>query len=161
MSTVRIQTSEGTLSEVPKDFTEKMITLRNIIQDMGGATEEAIPLSNISYDLLNTIFEFYQLSLQNPDAPAVPVNPNIPDSVLLPQWQITFFSAMPQTELLELIMVVNYLDYPELLDASTKYAASQIQGKTTEEIRRNFNIVNDFTPEEEAAVRAENAWMNQ
>jgi S-phase kinase-associated protein 1 len=31
-------------------------------------------------------------------------------------------------------------------------------GKTTEEIRKTFNITNDFTPEEEAQIQAENAW---
>lgn len=33
-----------------------------------------------------------------------------------------------------------------------------LQGKTAEEIRKTFNIVNDFTPEEEAQVREENKW---
>lgn len=33
-----------------------------------------------------------------------------------------------------------------------------VQGKTAEEIRKTFNIVNDFTPEEEAQVREENKW---
>ena len=33
-----------------------------------------------------------------------------------------------------------------------------IKGKTPEEIRTTFNIKNDFTPEEEAEVRAENQW---
>lgn len=32
-----------------------------------------------------------------------------------------------------------------------------IKGKTPEELRKHFNIVNDFTPEEEEAVRRENA----
>ena len=31
-------------------------------------------------------------------------------------------------------------------------------GKSPEEIRERFNIVNDFTPEEEEEVRRENAW---
>lgn len=31
-----------------------------------------------------------------------------------------------------------------------------IKGKTAEEIRKIFNIVNDFTPEEEAQIRKEN-----
>ena len=31
-------------------------------------------------------------------------------------------------------------------------------GKTPEEIRKTFNIKNDFTPEEEEEVRKENQW---
>ena len=33
-----------------------------------------------------------------------------------------------------------------------------IKGKNVEQIRRTFSITNDFTPEEEAAVIAENKW---
>lgn len=33
-----------------------------------------------------------------------------------------------------------------------------IKGKTPEEIRKHFNIQNDFTPEEEEEVRRENEW---
>ncbi|CAN0923059.1 SKP1-like protein 1A [Linum grandiflorum] len=36
--------------------------------------------------------------------------------------------------------------------------ADMIKGKTPEEIRKTFNIKNDFTPEEEAEVRRENQW---
>ena len=34
-----------------------------------------------------------------------------------------------------------------------------IQGRTPGEIRKQFNIAYDFTPEEEAQVREENAWI--
>ena len=36
-----------------------------------------------------------------------------------------------------------------------------IKGKTPEEIRKNFNIKNDFTEEEEAQVRKENQWCEE
>ena len=39
--------------------------------------------------------------------------------------------------------------------------ASMIKGKTPEDIRKTFNIVNDFTPEEEAQVREENKWCEE
>ena len=36
--------------------------------------------------------------------------------------------------------------------------SSVIRGKTPEEIRKAFNIKNDFSPEEEEEVLRENAW---
>ena len=43
----------------------------------------------------------------------------------------------------------------------TLLALSYLAGKTPEEIRKTFNIVNDFTPEEEAQVREENKWCEE
>jgi S-phase kinase-associated protein 1 len=36
--------------------------------------------------------------------------------------------------------------------------ANIMRGKSPEELRKIFNIKNDYTPEEEQAVRAEIAW---
>lgn len=33
-----------------------------------------------------------------------------------------------------------------------------MKGKTTEEMRQQFNIENDFTPEEEEKLREDNEW---
>lgn len=41
-------------------------------------------------------------------------------------------------------------------DVGCKTVANMIKGKTPEEIRKLFNIVNDFTPEEEAQIKKEN-----
>ncbi|RUP49535.1 LOW QUALITY PROTEIN: putative negative regulator sulfur controller-3 [Jimgerdemannia flammicorona] len=43
-------------------------------------------------------------------------------------------------------------------DVGCKTVANMIKGKSPEEIRKTFNIVNDFTPEEEAQIRKENEW---
>jgi S-phase kinase-associated protein 1 len=34
-----------------------------------------------------------------------------------------------------------------------------IKGKTVEEVKKTFNIVGDFTPEEEEQVIKENPWL--
>ena len=39
-----------------------------------------------------------------------------------------------------------------LLDVTCKTVANMIKGKTPEEIRKTFNIKNDFTPSEEEQV---------
>lgn len=72
-------------------------------------------------------------------------------------WDNTFVS-IEQEVLFELILAANYLDIKCLLDLTCAKVASLIKGKTPEEIRQQFNIANDFTPEEEAQVREENKW---
>ena len=53
------------------------------------------------------------------------------------------------------------MDIKSLLDLTCAKVAALIKGKTPEEIRKTFNIVNDFTPEEEAQVREENKWCEE
>ena len=52
----------------------------------------------------------------------------------------------------------NYLDIKALLDVGCKTVANMIKGKSPDEIRKTFNIQNDFTPEEEEQIRRENEW---
>lgn len=54
---------------------------------------------------------------------------------------------------LQMILAANYMDIKSLLDLCCAKVASMIKGKTTEEIRKTFNIKNDFTPGEDGAQR--------
>ena len=71
---------------------------------------------------------------------------------------VTISSQVDQGTLFELILAANYLDIKGLLDVGCKTVANMIKGKSPEEIRKTFNIKNDFTPEEEEQVRKENEW---
>ena len=55
----------------------------------------------------------------------------------------------------------NYLDIKALLDVGCKTVANMIKGKSPDEIRKTFNIQNDFTPEEEDQIRRENEWAEE
>jgi len=71
------------------------------------------------------------------------------------------FCLVDQTTLFELILAANNLGIQSLLDLTCRAVANMIKGKTPEEIRKTFNIKNDFTPEEEAQVRRENEWAEE
>jgi len=50
------------------------------------------------------------------------------------------------------------LEIQPLVELCCKIVANMIKGKSAEEIRKTFNIINDFTPEEEEQIRRENEW---
>lgn len=81
-------------------------------------------------------------------------------SEIVQEWYATYV-AVEQDVLFELILAANFMDIKPLLDLTCASVASMIKGKTPEEIRKTFNIVNDFTPEEEAQVREENKWCEE
>ncbi len=76
------------------------------------------------------------------------------------KWRSDFINV-PEEMLFDLILAANYLDNKDLLDLACAKVASMIKGKTPEEIRKIFNIENDFTPEQEIALIAENNWDNK
>jgi S-phase kinase-associated protein 1 len=49
------------------------------------------------------------------------------------------------------ILMAQFLIMGTTSDVGCKTVANMIKGKTPEEIRKLFNIVNDFTPEEEVS----------
>jgi len=79
----------------------------------------------------------------------------------LPEWERNFTSSLDSPTLFDVILASNYLVISRLTDITCKTVANMIKGKTPEEIRKTFNIKNDFTPEEEEAVRKENAWTEE
>lgn len=68
------------------------------------------------------------------------------DSLTAPmsQWD-TDFCKLEDSDLFALTLAANFLDIKGLLDICCKTIASYIKGKTPDEIRKRFNIVNDFS----------------
>ena len=71
------------------------------------------------------------------------------------------FVDRDQETIFRLIIAADKLNIKPLVDLTCAAVAAMIKGKSPEEIRATFNIVNEFTPEEEAAVLSENAWMEE
>jgi len=86
--------------------------------------------------------------------------PKRPKLTAVPEPSLMVTSGF-QDVVFELMLVANFLNIPSLLDLMCAVVATLIKGKTPEQIRETFSIENNFTPEEEEAVRQENRWAEE
>jgi hypothetical protein len=66
--------------------------------------------------------------------------------------------GLNNSDLFELTKASSFLEYEALLDAGAKTIADKMVGKNAEELRAEFGIVNDWTPEELKEMEAEYDW---
>lgn len=74
------------------------------------------------------------------------------------EWDRKLVDDLTQDALFDLITAANFLDIKGLLEASCQKVADMIAKKTPAQVRRIFNIANDFTAEEEEEIRNESPW---
>merc|ERR1712139_546721 len=120
-------------------------------EEIDEAPEAAIPLPAVEGNILENVLKYCQYHHDNKETKEDEKN----------AWDAEFVKVDDDT-LFSLILAANYLDIKSLPDLTCKTVADYIkQCKTPQEIRRRFNIKNDFTPEEEEEVRKENAWCEE
>ena len=155
---VKLLCSDGDEVEVDVDVAEKSVLIKGLIDDSG--TDEQIPLPNVKRAILEKVITFCtHLKDHQPPEIEKPLRSTDMASVVDP-WYAEYIN-LEQEILFELIMASNYLDIKPLLELACAKVASLIKNKSIEEIRKFFNIENDFTPEEEAQIMEENKWAEQ
>ena len=117
----------------------------------------AIPLPNVSGKDLKKVIDYCEFKANSKKKDANGVVKSEED---IKNWENEFVKV-DQGTLFQLILAANYLNIKELLDLTCFTVASMIRGKSPEEIRKAFNIKNDFTPSEEEQVRKENEWCEE
>lgn len=150
-----LQSGDGQKFQVEVVVAKTFVTINNLIEDAG--TDDVIPLPNVNGKTLAKAIEFAKYHVEHPTPQPVEGDQKRTDDLI--GWDIDF-CKVDQPQLFELILAANYLDHKGLLDVTCKTVANMIKGKTPEEIRKTFNITNDFTPEEEEQVRKENEWVS-
>ncbi|KAJ3086889.1 suppressor of kinetochore protein mutant [Quaeritorhiza haematococci] len=153
---VKLNSSDGQEFTVAKEIACQSVLIKNMIEDVGEAEDQAIPLPNVNGPILSKVIEYATYHKDDPPPPPEDeAKPKSSDDI--EEWDREFMNV-DQGTLFELILAANYLDMKGLLDLGCKTVANMIKGKSVEEIRKTFNIVNDFTPEEEEQIRKENEW---
>jgi S-phase kinase-associated protein 1 len=149
--------NDGEFIEVPKEVACMSVTIKNLIDDLG-ANDVPIPLHNVTKKILDKVIQYCQHHTDHPTPKTEGDDDKKSDDIL--PWDKEF-CEVDQNTLFELILAANYLDIKPLLDLTCKTVANMLRGKSPEEIRKLFNIKNDFTPEEEERIRRENEWIEE
>jgi len=163
MPKVILESSDHDNFPVEVEIAKMSTTIKTMLEDLGvnseEGNEEKIPLPNVRGEILRLVIQWAQ---QHRDDPPLPEDDDSREKRTddISQWDQDFLKV-EQAILFDLILAANYLDIKGLLDVTCKTVANMIKGKTPEEIRRTFNIKNDFTPAEEEQIRKENEWCEE
>ncbi|OWM74966.1 SKP1-like protein 1B [Punica granatum] len=149
---ITLRSSDGENFEVDEIVALESQTIKHMIED--DCADNGIPLPNVTSKILSKVIEF---SKKHTEASKGGDDRSSSVDDDLKTWDIEFVKV-DQATLFDLILAANYLNIKGLLDLTCQTVADMIKGKTPEEIRKTFNIKNDFTPEEEEEVRRENQW---
>ncbi|XP_065847647.1 SKP1-like protein 1B [Euphorbia lathyris] len=148
---ITLKSSDGETFEVDEAVALESQTIKHMIED--DCADNGIPLPNVTSKILSKVIEYCKKHVETPKSEE---RPSSADEELK-TWDAEFVKV-DQATLFDLILAANYLNIKSLLDLTCQTVADMIKGKTPEEIRKTFNIKNDFTPEEEEEVRRENQW---
>ncbi|VVA99780.1 unnamed protein product [Arabis nemorensis] len=145
-----LKTSDGDTFEVDESVALQSQTIAHLIED--DCAKNEVPLPNVTSQILVKVLEYCQRHVGDG---GVLTEEEIAD---LKKWDAEFVNT-DQSTIFEMILASNYLNVKSLLDLLCQTIADQIAAcGSAEEIREKFQIENDFTPEEEEAVRRENQW---
>ncbi|XP_021294741.1 SKP1-like protein 1A [Herrania umbratica] len=142
---ITLRSSDGETFEVEEAVAVELQTIKHMIED--DCADNEIPVPNVTSEILTMVLEYCKKH----------VDKGKMGEDELKAWDADFVKV-DQNILYHLILAANYLNIESLLDLICQTVADMIKGKTPEEIRKTFNIENDFTPEEEEEIRRENQW---
>ena len=156
MNTVTLLCSNEKI-KVDINIINKSTILKNMIEDIG--VDDEIPIPNIQLPILKKVIEYceHYIDSEPKEIQKPLVSPNLIECGV-DEWDDNFINFPNIDDLIDLIVAGNFLDIEGLVNLGCAKIASYIAGKSVEEIRETFGIVNDFTPEEEAQLREENKW---
>ncbi|RDX83612.1 SKP1-like protein 14, partial [Mucuna pruriens] len=148
-SELKLETSDHVTFMVEASIAMKFGAVQQYLEvsPAASASATAIPLHNVASRELILILEYYRMHDW--------VDAGERD---LKEFDERFLKDLNYEELKELLLAANYLNVEKLFNFLTKSIANIIRNKDVEFVRTFFGIDNDYTPEEEAAYREENAW---
>ena len=172
-SHVKVTTQQKEVVDIPAN----QVKLFRMIDDMLAALPEdgdeersAIPLEKVSTDVLRLILKWTEYHADDPESSDDEEEDEDKRCDDIPQWDEKFIKDLVKedgapggdlSKLYELMQACNYLDVRLLLTFCCKFVAYRLKDLNVEQAREHFHIVNDYSPDEEAQMKLDNAWAER
>ena len=122
----------------------KFLVIKNMVED--GYANGVIPVPDVDSSTLGAMMEWCKKHASGAKDEE------------LKAWDAEFVKSFDESRLYDLLRAADFLGGVELVDLLAARVADMMKAKTAEEIRDMFKIKNDFTPEQEEALRKKNTW---
>lgn len=136
--------------------------LKAMVDGSTGATAKEIPLPNMRGNVVAKVVDFCRHNRADPmtEIPKpIQYGKCVGDHVQ--EWYASFVGGLDNEMLFELLLAGNYLDLTPLLELCAATVGLRTMNKTPDEVRREFNIKEAFSPEVERKLREENKWSTE
>jgi hypothetical protein len=169
MAQYTLVSSDGVDTVVSSKYTSMSKTIKTMTYETTGA--EPIPLPNCDFEDVMDFVEWCMIDIQTPKPTIIDdehtSTPKIANNTVFPPHVPTEeenrisvlknkFLDQRAKRILKVITMANYLDVVSLMENAAQFInKSLIEGKTPEQLRAAFSIVNDMTKEEQERVEAE------
>ncbi|THG01809.1 SKP1-like protein 1B [Camellia sinensis] len=137
-----LQSSDNKEFTVKESIAIQFETINRIIEDEESTTT-TILLPNVDNETLTMAIDYCSKHVNSK---------KISKEADLKKFDSEFVAKKDLGVLIKLVSAVNYLDVKGLLELICQRIADQIKDLMSNDVRKIFNIENDFTPEEEAAI---------
>lgn len=152
---INLVSSDGEKFQISEKAARRSVLVKGIIDDYPDDPE--VPLHNVKSNILTKIIAYLENYAETEPKEIERPLPSNNFNECVDAWDYQFIDLELEI-IFELILAANYMDIKPLMELASSKIASIIKGKSPEEIRKTFNIQNDFTPEEENQIREENQW---
>lgn len=143
--TVTLHSESGEALQVPVDVCKISDLVKTMLPDEGEVSD--IPLANVSTEVLQKVIGFCTYHHDHPmEKIEKPLKSSNMEELVGP-WYADFVKDLETEMLLQLMLAANFMSIEPLVSLTCAYVASLMEGKNPEEVRKLFNIKNEFEEE--------------
>ncbi|KAK2947666.1 putative E3 ubiquitin ligase complex SCF subunit sconC [Blattamonas nauphoetae] len=148
---IKVKTSDGETLDVPKNVAMESAHIKRAMEFASGSDE--IKFDDIDSNTMKKVVEYCEYHNRVNQQEGIQERD-------IKQFDNAFVN-MPNNLLFSVVTAAHYLEIKALLDLCCAKIASTLKGKSPEEIRAQYNIENDLTPDDIADIKTEASWLYQ